>query len=122
MFANIFLFFQESLVSKTTETLALQNILDPYIPLHKNGFLKRTFSHLLQAYEFKKYPYPQVAQYVIQDERLKHAVEKMTLQQFQDSEKSDDEFYQELLKSNQRRANKLLNDMKSSMTDDFLLR
>lgn len=109
-------------MTKTTETLAIQNVLDLKLPIHKNGFLQRTFSHLYQAYAIKKYTFPQAIDQVLRDERLKQAVEKMTLQQFQDSDKNDDEFYQKLLQSNQARAKKLLYDMKSTLTDDFLLR
>lgn len=113
---------QQSLVSKTTETLALRNVLDPQLPIHKNGFFRRTFSHLFQVYEFKKYDFPQVVDQVLKDEHIKHAIDKMTLQQFQDSNESDDEFYQELLKSNQKRTKKLLHDMRATIKDDFLLR
>lgn len=119
IFINIF--FQESLVTKTTETLALRNILDYQIPVRQNGFLQRTFSHLHQVYQLKKYQYPQVADLVLKDERIQRAVEKMTVQQFQDAERSDDEFYKQLLSSNKKRAKKLMYDMRSKLSD-FLLR
>lgn len=109
------------MVSKATENLALSNILDQELPIHKNGFLRRTFSHLYQAYELKKFVYPQVVDEVLRDERLKHAIAKVTNQQFKDSDRQDDEFYQELRTSNENRAKKLLNDMKS-LADDFMLR
>lgn len=109
------------MVSKTTESLALRNILNYQLPKHNNGLLQRTFSHLYQVYELKKYDYPQVADLILKDERLKRAIKKATIQQFQDSEKSDDEFYNQLLKGNQRRAKKLLYDMRSTLSD-FLLR
>ncbi|XP_018579131.1 glycerol-3-phosphate acyltransferase 1, mitochondrial isoform X2 [Anoplophora glabripennis] len=118
---NCTLTSRESLVSKTTESLALRNILNYQLPQHSNGFLHRTFSHLYQVYELKKFDYPQVADLVWKDERLKRAIEKTTIQQFQDSEISDDEFYSQLLKGNQRRARKLLYDMRSTLSD-FLLR
>ncbi|RZC42703.1 glycerol-3-phosphate acyltransferase 1, mitochondrial [Asbolus verrucosus] len=112
---------RESLVNRTTEKFALNNILDHTPTLQKNGFLQRTFSHLNQVYQLKKFDYPQVAEIVLKDDRLKHAIEKTALQQFQDSDKNDDEFYQELLKNNQKRAQKLLYGMRSTLSD-FLLR
>lgn len=75
----------------------------------------------MQVYEFKRFEYPQVADLVLKNERLKHAVEKTAIQQFQDSDKSDDEFYQQLLKNNEKRARKLLKDMRSTLSD-FLLK
>lgn len=109
------------MVNKTTESLALKNILNYQLPKHNNGLLQRTFSHLYQVYELKKFDYPQVADLVLRDERLKSAIEKATIQQFQDSENSDDEFYHQLFKGNQGRARKLLYDMRSTLSD-FLLR
>lgn len=57
----------------------------------------------------------------MKDERLKRAIEKTALQQFQDTESQDDEYYQQLLKSNEKRAHKLLYGMRSTLSD-FLLR
>ncbi|XP_008197640.1 glycerol-3-phosphate acyltransferase 1, mitochondrial isoform X2 [Tribolium castaneum] len=112
---------RESLVNKTTEKFALNNILDHTPSLDKNGFLQRTFSHLNQVYQLRKFDYPQVAEIVLKDDRLKKAIEKTALQQYQDSERNDDEFYQELLKNNHKRAKKLLYGMRSTLSD-FLLR
>lgn len=77
---------------------------------------------MYQAYEVKKFTYPQVVEQILRDERLRHAIEKMTLQQFQDSDRTDDEFYQELWDSNEKRAKKLLYDMRATISNDFLLR
>ncbi|CAH1099944.1 unnamed protein product [Psylliodes chrysocephalus] len=118
---NCTLTSRESLVNKTTETLALKNILDYQLPTNSNGFLQRTFSHLHQVCQLKKYNFPQVADLVLQDGRLKDAIEKTTIQQFHDSNNSDEEFYQRLLKNNRQRAKKLLFDMRSTLSD-FLLR
>ncbi|KAJ8920132.1 hypothetical protein NQ315_011789 [Exocentrus adspersus] len=118
---NCTLTSRESLVSKTTESLALRNILDYQLPTHSNDFLHRTFSHLYQVYELKKFDYPQVADFVLKDDRLQRAIEKATIQQFQNADNGDDEYYQQLLKANQKRAKKLLYDMRSTLSD-FLLR
>ncbi|CAG9822276.1 unnamed protein product [Phaedon cochleariae] len=112
---------RESLVTKATETLALRNILDYRLPFSKNGFFQRSFAHLYQVCELKKFPYAQVADVTLRDERLKRAVETATAQQFRDTENGSEEFYQELLMSNQRRSKKLLIDMRSTLSD-FLLR
>ncbi|XP_050310386.1 glycerol-3-phosphate acyltransferase 1, mitochondrial isoform X1 [Anthonomus grandis grandis] len=113
---------RESLVKKTTETLALFNILNQTAPLNKNGVLARTFNHLHQISRLKRYQYPQVARLVLKDDRVKKAVEKAALQQFKDaSDEAEDEFYQELIKKNWRRAGKLIYDMRSTLSD-FLLR
>lgn len=113
--------FQNSLVKQTTDHLALKNILDFQPAYRKDGLLYRAFPQLMQVWNFKRFQYPQVASRVLQNERLKHAVEKTAIQQFQDSEKSDDEFYQQLLRNNQKRAKKLLKDMRSTLSD-FLLK
>lgn len=75
----------------------------------------------MQVYDFKRFVYPQVAQQVLKDARVRHAIETTAVQQFQDSGNADDDFYQELLKSNERRARKLLEDMRSTLSD-FLLK
>lgn len=78
---------------------------------------------MYQVAQFKKFHYAQVADLVLKDERLNNAIEKTALQQFQDSDSSndDDEFYQKLLKNNKQRAHKLLYGMRSTLSD-FLLR
>ncbi|KAG5891867.1 hypothetical protein JTB14_015886 [Gonioctena quinquepunctata] len=118
---NCTLSSRESLVNKTTETLALRNILNYQLPVTSNGFLQRTFSHLHQVCQLQKFDYPQVAEVVLKDERLQRAIEKATDQQFEDADKSDEEFYKELLLRNQERAKKLAFDMRSTLSD-FLLR
>ncbi|XP_074029311.1 glycerol-3-phosphate acyltransferase mino isoform X2 [Leptinotarsa decemlineata] len=113
---------RESLVTKTTETLALRNILDYQLPHASNGFFQRTFSHLHQAYTLKKYDYPQVADLVLKDERVVQAIVKATDEQIEDSNKrGDEEFYQLLLGYNEKRSRKLLYNMRSTLSD-FLLR
>lgn len=109
------------MVNKTTEKLALKNILDHQLSPSKDGYFQKLFNHLYQVYQFKKFPYPQVAEIVLKDDRLKNAIEKMTVQQFQDVDSNEDSVYQELLKRNQRRAKKLLYNMRSTLSD-FLLR
>ncbi|CAH1970223.1 unnamed protein product [Acanthoscelides obtectus] len=118
---NCVLTSRESLVSRTTESLALRNILDYQLPQNKNGLLQRTLSHFYQVYELKKYDFPQVADLVLKDDRLKKAVEKMALQQFKDSDSNEEKYYQELVDRNGKRARKLLYDMRSTLSD-FLLR
>lgn len=112
---------QNSLVNRTTEHLALKNILDFKPVYQKRSLLHRAFPKLMQVVEFKRFEYPQVAQNVLKDARVKHAIEKSAVQQFQDSGDDRDDFYQQLLKSNEERARKLLRDMRSTLSD-FLLK
>ncbi|KAK9747487.1 Acyltransferase [Popillia japonica] len=112
---------RESLVNKATENLALKNILNYTPPKSKYSFLQRTFSHLAQVYELKKFDYPQVADRVMYDERLKQAIKKTANQQYRDSKDIGDEFYMTLVKNNEKRARKILKDMRSTLSD-FLLR
>lgn len=94
------------MVNKTTENLALNNILDYQLPPSKNGYFPKLFSHLYQVYQLKKFPYPQINEIVLKDERLKNAIDKTTVQQFQDVDSNEDVVYQQLLRSNQKRAKK----------------
>lgn len=108
-------------MSKTTANLGLNNILEYAPAKSKYNFIQKTFNHLSQVYELKKFDYPQVAGTVENDERLKQAAEKIAYEQFNDSDRNDDEYYQKLLKNNEKRAKKLLYDMRSTLSD-FLLR
>ncbi|KAL1491850.1 hypothetical protein ABEB36_012385 [Hypothenemus hampei] len=112
---------RESLVKKTTENLALIDILRHNVPNSCNFLSSRIFSHLHQVRALKSYSYPQVAHLVLKDDRVKNAVERTALQQFKDSESKEDDFYQKLIKKNQARATQLVSDMRSTLSD-FLLR
>ncbi|CAG9760439.1 unnamed protein product [Ceutorhynchus assimilis] len=112
---------KQSLVKEVTKNLTIKNILDHNVPISKDGLLSRTFSHLHQLSELKRYIYPHVAQLVLKDERVKTAIEKAALQQLKDSDSNDDAMYQELIKKNERRASNLIFDMRSTLSD-FLLR
>ncbi|KAJ8974764.1 hypothetical protein NQ317_008203 [Molorchus minor] len=90
-------------------------------PKDEQWLVSKTFSHLYQVYELKKYDYPQLSDLVLKDDRLKRAVEKVFVQQFKEQPEESDEIYQQLLKNNQKRAKKLLYDMRSTLSD-FLLR
>lgn len=45
---------------------------------------------------------------------------KVAIQQYQDSDSNEDEFYQGLLKKNEKRARKLLSDMRSTISYGLL--
>lgn len=125
MYVVCFVFYlQNTLVNRTTEHLALKNILDFKPVYQKRGLLHRCFPQLMQVIEFKRFDYPQIAQNVLKDARVKHAIETSAVQQFQDlgdDNNNDDDFYQQLLKRNEERARKLLRDMRSTLSD-FLLK
>ncbi|XP_066158287.1 glycerol-3-phosphate acyltransferase 1, mitochondrial isoform X2 [Euwallacea fornicatus] len=118
---NCTLVSRESLVKKTTQNVALINILDYQTSTSQGGLLSTIFSHLHQVSVLKRYLYPQVAHLVLKDDRVKTAVEKSAVQQFKDSDSNEDEDYQELVQKNFARAKKLTFDMRSTLSD-FLLR
>lgn len=109
------------MVTATTRHLALKNVLSYTPASSRYSLLNSAFPHLSQVYELQKFEYPQVADIVLKDNRLKVAIEKTSMQQFKDSDNDDEEFYQILLKNNTKRARKLLVDMRSTLSD-FLLR
>ncbi|XP_066253087.1 glycerol-3-phosphate acyltransferase 1, mitochondrial isoform X2 [Euwallacea similis] len=118
---NCTLVSRESLVKKTTQNVALINILDYQTSTPQHGLLPKIFSHLHQVSVLKRYLYPQVAPLVLKNDRVKTAVEKSAVQQFKDSDSNEDEDYQELVQKNFARAKKLTFDMRSTLSD-FLLR
>lgn len=109
-----------SLVKTTTEKLALINILNRPMSVENHGFLSRIFPDISQVFQLKKYSYPQVADLVLQEERVKTAIERASLRQFEDSDSSDNELYQELYKRCQKRAKQLLGNMRSTLSDGLL--
>lgn len=114
-------FFQDSLITKTTQSLALVNLFNQELPVDQNGFLYRLCSDFFKVYQVKKYDYPRVEGTVLRDERLKKAIEKTTIEQFHDVNGKDEEYFKKLIKNNEKRAYKLLYDMRSTLSD-FLLR
>lgn len=89
--------------------------------MHQNGLLYRLCSDLFKVYQVKKYDYPRVEGTVLRDERLKKAIEKTAIEQFHDVDGKDEEYFKKLIKNNEKRAYKLLYDMRSTLSD-FLLR
>lgn len=118
---NNFGILQQSLLRNTTGNLGLNNILEYTPAKSKYSLIQKTFNHLSQVYELKWFEYPQVAGTVEKDERLIQAIEKTALEQFADSDNNDEEYYMKLVKNNEKRAKKLLYDMRSTLSD-FLLR
>ncbi|XP_022917375.1 glycerol-3-phosphate acyltransferase 1, mitochondrial isoform X2 [Onthophagus taurus] len=112
---------RDSLVNQSAENFALKNILDYNPKASRYGFLQRTFKHLAQNYELKKFDYPQCAGLVLGNERVKYAVEKTAVQQYKDSNSDDSDFYAQLVTNNEKRAKRILHDMRSTLSD-FLLR
>lgn len=108
-------------MNQTTKSLGLKNILLEYPAITKHGILSKTFSHFSQAYQSRSFNYIQVAHGILQDDRVQDAVEKASIQQFKDADSNEDEYYQYLWKNNEKRAKKLLKDLRSTMSD-FLLK
>lgn len=80
-------------------------------------------SHCLRIHRF---PYPQVADDVLKDERLKNAIKisvEKTVEELKattDVEIDEDEQYEQTLKENKKRARDLLIDMRSKISDRLL--
>lgn len=114
---------RESLVNKATRSLSVINLFTQQKEL-KDGydaFLQRFCGDLLRIYSVKKFDYPRVEGTVLEDERLKNAVERTASEQFNDINTNDEIYYQKLVKNNEKRGFKLLYDMRSTLSD-FLLR
>lgn len=94
------------------------------------------FPFLAQCFRLKRFPFPQVSGKVLKDERLRGAIEQAAKEAVnekkqmlrnaagttQEPEQFDEKsFYMEMLKKHEKRAARLVNDMKSRISD-FLLR
>lgn len=95
-----------------------------------NSFFKWNtwFPVLMHCLRLKRYPYPQVTDGVMKDERLKSAINmsvEKTIDEKRNSKTTDefneDEIYEKVLKEHKNRTQMLLLDMRSKISD-FLLR
>lgn len=95
-----------------------------------NSFFKWNtwFPNLMHCLRLKRYPYPQVTDNVMKDERLKSAI-KMSVEKTIDEKRNsksteeidEDEQYEKVMKEHNKRTQMLLVDMRSKVSD-FLLR
>ncbi|KAB0797066.1 hypothetical protein PPYR_08060 [Photinus pyralis] len=108
---------RDSLVNQSTKNLGLKNILNEYPAIRKKGVLTRTFAHFTQCYEATSYNYAYVDSSILEEERVKLAIEKTTAKQVEESNRWEEEYCEQLLVQNERRAKKLFKDMQSSMSD-----
>lgn len=89
--------------------------------------LSSWFPYLSHCLRLQKVPYPQVADSVWKDERLTNAIKKSaekTVEEIKETATEDfdeDEHYEQTLNENKKRAQLLLLDMRSKISD-FLLR
>lgn len=89
--------------------------------------LSSWFPFLSHCLRLKRFPYPQVSDSVLKDDRLKNAIRmsvEKTVEELKAAATDDfdeDEKYEEILKQNKQRAHLLLLDMRSKISD-FLLR
>lgn len=96
--------------------MALINIIQERLASSGDGFFQRIFTHLSHVCHLTTYDAVQFAPTILTDDRVKNAIEKAAIQQYQDSDSNEDEFYQGLLKKNEKRARKLLQDMRSTLS------
>ncbi|KAK5644911.1 hypothetical protein RI129_006211 [Pyrocoelia pectoralis] len=111
---------RDSLINQASKNLGLKNILNEYPAIRKKGVFTRTFAHFTQCYEATSYNYAHIGSTILEDERVQIAVENMTAQQVQDSDRWEETYCEQLLEKNQRRAKMLLKNMQSSMSDLLL--
>ncbi|XP_044753741.1 glycerol-3-phosphate acyltransferase 1, mitochondrial isoform X3 [Coccinella septempunctata] len=109
----------ESLVNKTTERMALQNMFIRHYPY--DGIIGRYFSDIYYNWKAKEFDYILANDSLLDDESVKNSVELMTREQIEDTKKEgDEEFYEKLKKLNSERAKRLLYTMKSALSDYVL--
>lgn len=84
------------------------------------------FPFLSHCLKLRKFPLPQVADAVLKDERLKNAIKisvEKTAEELKANAKEEideDELYEQTLKENKKRAESLLIDMRSKISDRLL--
>ncbi|KAK9877273.1 hypothetical protein WA026_017664 [Henosepilachna vigintioctopunctata] len=112
---------RESLINKTTERMALRNMFNRPIP--GNSFIARYMSDICYNWKMKNFNYVlPLDDCILEDERTKMSIERMTREQLDDAKNKDDEsLYDRLLEINTKRATKLLKDLKSAL-NDYVLR
>lgn len=87
----------------------------------RTGMIQNTFNHLSQVISCTKYDYPRVEESVLNDKKLRDAIEQTVHQQCDDLNCHTDDFQKKLEKTIEKRAAKLLHDMRSTLSH-FLLR
>ncbi|KAL3268704.1 hypothetical protein HHI36_007806 [Cryptolaemus montrouzieri] len=117
---NCTLTSRESLVNKTTERMALRNMFN--LPKATHSIIARYFSDFYYNWALKKFNYQLVPdETILADDRIRKSIERMTREQLEDADKQDDDtLYEKLFEMNCKRATKLLDDMKSYLSDYVL--
>lgn len=112
---------QDTLSSSSSNNKSIQNILKTDAE-NADSFLTRSFCHLVHNYQLKKFDYPQVANTVLQDERMKEAIEDTTkeLVKTTPAEEQSDELYKQIFTAQEARARRILYDMRSTLSDLLL--
>lgn len=89
-------------------------------------WIQSLFPFLLHCWRLKRTPYPQVADTVLNDDRLTNAIKvsvEKTVEELKENatdEFDEDEQYEQTLKENKKRAQSILLDMRSKISDRLL--
>lgn len=103
-----------------SSSVSLRNILrEEFAP--NSTLISRTFKHLAQAYRVRKFEYPSINESVLKDERLKEAIAHTAQDQCNQRGETSREALEKLVHQHEMRAKRLLDEMKSKLSD-FLLR
>lgn len=102
-----------------SKSVSLRNILqEEFAP--NSGYISRTFKHLAQVYNLRKFDYPTINESVLKDERLKEAIEHTAKDQCNQRGETSQDALNKLIHQHELRAKRLLDDMRSKLSDLLL--
>lgn len=106
-------------VDLDAKAVSLRNILQEEFASNST-YLTRTFKHLAQVYNVRKFEYPNINEGVLKDERLKEAITLTARDQCNQRGETSDEAHSKLVHQHEMRAKCLLEDMRSKLSDLLL--
>ncbi|KAK3928172.1 Glycerol-3-phosphate acyltransferase 1, mitochondrial [Frankliniella fusca] len=102
-----------------SKSVGLRNILqEEFAP--NSGYASRLFKHLAQVYNLRKFDYPTINESVLKDERLKEAIEHTAKDQCNQRGETSQDALNKLIHQHELRAKRLLDDMRSKLSDLLL--
>ncbi|XP_063239985.1 glycerol-3-phosphate acyltransferase 1, mitochondrial isoform X2 [Bacillus rossius redtenbacheri] len=112
---------RDFLADKVSRNLNVRNVLLVDAQNCRNGFLTRKFCYLATVWNLRKHDFPDVSATVLRDERLKQAIEAAVQEDMHEAKKTSDEDLIALRSYHSSRAQKILDRMRSKMSN-FLLK
>ncbi|XP_034256133.1 glycerol-3-phosphate acyltransferase 1, mitochondrial isoform X2 [Thrips palmi] len=101
------------------KSVSLRNILQEEFSSN-TSFLSQTFKHLAQVYNVRKFDYPTINESVLKDERLREAIAHTARDQCNQRGETSEEALEKLVRSHEVRAKRLLDEMRSKLSDLLL--